>query len=300
VRVRVLILGGTGMLGHKLFQQARDRFRDTWCTIRGSLDVAGLAQIGLGEPADRVLEHIDVMDWPSIAKVVDELRPDVLVNCVGVIKQRREAGMPLRAITLNSLLPHRLADMLTRLHGRLVHISTDCVFSGNRGHYREDDTPDPQDLYGRSKLLGEVTYGNAITLRTSMIGRELRAHRSLLEWVLQQNNRTIRGYRRALFSGLTTNELSRVICNIIADFPTLNGLFHVASERVTKYDLVRLIVASYGLNTRVEPDDAFFCDRSLVGDRFAEATGYRCPSWPELVDELRADRTPYSDWLRRL
>jgi dTDP-4-dehydrorhamnose reductase len=296
---RVLIMGGTGMLGHKVFQLARSRFPETWCTIRGRREDSGLETIGLAAPAEAVCEHVDVMDWASVDRVLGELRPDVVVNCVGIVKQRAEAKAAIPSITINALLPHRLAAALAAWDGRLVHISTDCVFSGSRGHYTENDHPDAQDLYGRSKLLGEVTDARTVTLRTSMIGRELREHRSLLDWVLQQNGRTIRGYRRALYSGLTTNELAQVICRIIEDRPALSGLYQVTSDTITKYDLLQLIVKAYGLDTQVEPDDDFFCDRSLVGDRFREATGYRCPSWPQLVAALCADPTPYPHWQRQ-
>lgn len=290
---RVLVLGGTGMLGHKVFQHARQRFPETWCTIRGRRANSGLERIGLAIPADAVREHVDVTDWATVESVLRQLQPDVVINCVGIVKQREEAKAAVPSITINALLPHRVADALAAWNGRLVHVSTDCVFSGDRGHYTEADPADAKDLYGRSKLLGEVAAGNAITLRTSMIGRELREHRSLLDWVLQQNGRTIMGYRRAWYSGLTTIELARVICRVIQDHAGLRGLYQVTSETITKYDLLNLIVDAFGLNTRVEPDDEFFCDRSLVGERFRLATGYLVPPWSQLVNDLRDDPTPY-------
>jgi len=293
---RVLVLGGTGMLGHKVFQHARERFPETWCTIRGRLENSGFERIGLATPADAVREHVDVTDWATVAGVLRELQPDVVINCVGIVKQREEARAAVPSIAINALLPHRIAEALAAWNGRLVHVSTDCVFSGDRGQYTEADPADAKDLYGRSKLLGEVTAGNAITLRTSMIGRELREHRSLLDWVLQQNGRTIKGYRRAFYSGLTTNELARVIGRVIQDHAGLSGLYQVTSETITKYDLLKLIVAAFGLATQVDPDDEFFCDRSLVGERFRLATGYRSPSWPQLVKDLRDDPTPYQAW----
>lgn len=292
---RVLILGGTGMLGHKVFQHARSRSSETWCTIRGRREESGLERLGLGTPPERICERVDVMEWGVVRALLHDLRPDVVVNCVGIVKQRAEAKAAIPSIAVNALLPHRLADAIGGWNGRLVHISTDCVFSGRRGQYTEDDVPDPEDLYGRSKLLGEVTAGHAVTLRTSMIGRELREHRSLLDWLLQQNGRTIKGFRRAYFSGLTTNELARVICRVIEEHPGLTGLYQVTGETTTKYDLLNLIVRTFGLDIRVEPEDTFFCDRSLVGTRFRDATGYRCPSWTSLVADLYADPTPYQE-----
>lgn len=299
LNVRVLILGGTGMLGHKVLQHALTRDADVWCTIRGSRAESGLDAVVADGTAARIVEGIDAINWPDVEGVLREIRPRVVVNCVGIVKQRPEAKAAIPSITINALLPHRLAAALSDWNGRLVHISTDCVFSGRRGHYTEDDLPDAEDLYGRSKLLGEVAGPNAVTLRTSMIGRELREHRSLLDWALQQDGQTIRGFRRAFYSGLTTNELARVIWRLIEEHPDLSGLYQVASGTITKYDLLRLIVDIFGLETRVEPDDTFFCDRSLVGDRFREATGYRCPPWPALVRELHADPTPYRRWQRQ-
>lgn len=286
------------MLGHKVFQRMRERFPDTWCTIRGSRSSFGGPGSSLFALPAAVVEHVDVMDWTAVDAILQNLRPDVVVNCVGIVKQRAEAKAALPSIMVNALLPHRLAATLAAWQGRLVHISTDCVFRGRRGHYTEDDPSDAEDLYGRTKFLGEVSEANAITLRTSMIGRELREHRSLLDWLLQQNGRIIRGYRRAFYSGLTTNELANVIVDLIDAHPTLTGLYQVTSDTITKYDLLRLIVETFGLDIRVEPEDRFFCDRSLVGEKFNTATEYRCPPWPALVRALQADPTPYNDWAR--
>lgn len=293
--MRLLILGATGMLGHKVLQHALTQPVETFCTIRGALAGSGLDRLRLDLPSHTVVPGIDAMNWDEVHEVLRDLRPDVVVNCVGIVKQRSDAKAAVPSITLNALLPHRLADALAPWRGRLVHISTDCVFSGRRGSYSEADVPDAEDLYGRSKLLGEVVGGHAITLRTSMIGRELREHRSLLDWLLQQQGKTIRGFRRALYSGLTTNELARVILKVVREHGGLNGLYQVTSDTISKYDLLRLIVDTFGLDVHVEPDDVFFCDRSLRGERFRDATGYRCPPWPELVADLHGDSTPYPD-----
>ena len=296
--MRILVLGGSGMLGHKMFQTLGQRFPDTWCTIRGRVAGSLLARIPLFTDSTRIVENVDVMALGAVDDHLAALRPDVVVNCVGIVKQRGEAKAAIPSITVNSLLPHRLAAALQPWNGRLVHISTDCVFNGRRGRYTEDDLPDAEDLYGRSKALGEVTESNALTLRTSMIGRELTGHRSLLDWVLAQQGRTISGYRRAFYSGVTTNELASVVGRLIEERPALSGLYQIASDTITKYDLLRLIVDAYGLDIEVVADDAFFCDRSLVGARFAAAAGYHCPPWPALIAALREDATPYEAWTR--
>lgn len=293
------MLGAGGMLGHKVLQQMRARFPETWCTLRGQRADPALAPIARELSASRVIERLDAMDWRGVEGVLHDIRPHVVINCVGIVKQRNEAKAAIPSIAINSLLPHRLAAAASAWGGRLVHVSTDCVFSGRRGRYTEHDQSDAEDLYGRSKFLGEVAEPNAVTLRTSMVGRELREHRSLLDWLLQQEGRTIRGYRRAFYSGVTTIELASVILRVVEQHPALSGVYQVTSDTITKYDLLRLVVEAFGLDIRIEPDDEFFCDRSLVGDRFRAATGYRCPPWPALIAALKADPTPYTrEWAR--
>ncbi len=169
---------------------------------------------------------------------------------------------------------------------RLIHISTDCVFSGKRGKYREEDLPDAADLYGRSKLLGEITGGRALTLRTSMIGHELAGRHSLLEWFLAQQGKAVAGYRHAIFSGLTTRRLAELIATLIADFPDLCGLYHVAGEAISKFELLSLVRGCFGLDIEIVPEDDFVIDRSLDSTRFVQATGIARPQWAEMIAQL--------------
>jgi dTDP-4-dehydrorhamnose reductase len=213
------------------------------------------------------------------------------VNCIGIVKQRSAGSQAIPSIEVNALFPHRLA-LLCRGHGtRLIHISTDCVFSGRRGNYNEGNLPDATDIYGRSKLLGEVTEGNALTLRTSMIGRELTRKASLLEWFLSQAGQ-IKGYRRAIFSGFTTSELARIIERLIAQFPEAAGLYHVSSEPISKYDLLCLVRDRMRPGVHITPDDELQCDRSLDSTRFQTRFGYKPPKWETMIDELAQDRRP--------
>jgi dTDP-4-dehydrorhamnose reductase len=290
----VLVLGAAGMLGHKVFQRlsascetvaaVRSRWEELPDAVRQVLPRAQTRNIG------------DAGNWETLAVRLDEMRPAVVVNCIGIIKQRSEAKSALPSLTINSLLPHRLAEHVATWDGRLIHFSTDCVFNGRRGNYREDDQSDAEDLYGKSKFLGEVATGNAVTLRTSIIGRELTGHRSLLDWFLSQHGASVRGFRRAIYSGITTNEMAKVVEMVISHFPGLSGLFQVVSEPITKYDLLGLLRDAYGRDIAIEPDDREVCDRSMNGDRFRKATGWQAPAWPELVRHLAADTTPYSHW----
>jgi len=230
----------------------------------------------------RIITGINVENQDSLIEVFSAIRPDVVVNCIGLIKQLADCNDPLVTIPINALLPHRLAALCKTTGTRLIHVSTDCVFSGERGHYVETDFPDAHDLYGRSKLLGEVEYPHAITLRTSLIGHELSTHHSLVSWFLSQEN-SVKGYTNAIFSGLPTVELSRVVKDFILPRPDLSGLYHVASPAINKFELLELIASVYNKKISIVPDASVRIDRSLNADKFRAAAGYVSPEWPELV-----------------
>jgi dTDP-4-dehydrorhamnose reductase len=293
---KVVALGGAGMLGHKMFQVLRERFSDVFCTVREDVRKPPFDRVELLQ-GDDVIPGVDVTDFSAIEAMLSAIRPEYVVNCVGVIKQRAEAISPIPSITINSLLPHKLAQMAARWGGRVVHFSTDCVFSGKRGGYTEEDHSDAEDLYGKTKFLGEMAVANALTLRTSIIGRELTEHRSLLDWFLAQNHKTVRGYRRVIYSGVTTNYLAELVASVIQEHPGLNGLYQVASEPISKYDLLCLLREAYQLDVRIEPDDLEVSDRSMRCDALREAIDYKCPPWPVLARQLAEDNTPYEKWL---
>jgi dTDP-4-dehydrorhamnose reductase len=278
-----------------MVQLLRERFADVRCTIRGRVaESAVLARVPfLGSG---VYEGVDVNDWPSLEALLAREQPPVLINCTGVIKQRAEAQDPVASIAVNALLPHRLAAVAAVWGGRVIHFSTDCVFSGRKGNYREDDPCDAEDVYGRSKWLGELTAPHTVTFRTSIIGRELRHGTGLLEWFLSRQGERIGGYRRAIYSGVTTNHLANLTADTIRDRPALAGLYQVAAAPISKYELLLLLRDAFGLAVDIGPDDSVACDRSLDGGRFHAATGYVAPPWPELVAELANDPTPYQDW----
>jgi dTDP-4-dehydrorhamnose reductase len=168
---------------------------------------------------------------------------------------------------------------------RLIHMSTDCVFDGQQGRYTEADVSNAQDLYGRSKFLGEVDYPHAVTLRTSIIGHELGSHHGLVDWFLSQKQ-GVKGFSRAVFSGLPTVELARVMRDYVIPNPGLRGVYHVSAEPIDKYSLLKILAEVYGKNIPIEPDDKLVIDRSLDSTRFRQATGYRPPTWPELVRRM--------------
>lgn len=292
--MRVLILGGSGMLGHKLWQTFTDRF-DTYVTFRQS--PSAYARYGIFDGA-RTLGHVSSVDLDSLMRVFGEVRPEVVINCIGIVKQDAAATNHVASINVNALFPHRLAALSRAAGARLIHLGTDCVFSGRKGNYVETDAPDAEDLYGRTKLLGEVDYENCLTIRTSMIGRELSSAHGLIEWFLSQQGKTVRGYRQAIFSGFTTLALSEIIASIITDHPQLRGVWHVASEPINKFDLLTLVKEAAKLDIRIEPDETFVCDRSLNDTRFHQATGFAPPSWSDMILRLFQDSTPYTEFRR--
>jgi len=295
--VRIVVLGGAGMLGHKMFQVLRERFPGTICTTRQDVRHPPFDKVDLLQ-GDDVIRGVEVMDFDRVQKVLEEIRPDFIVNCVGIVKQRDAARAAIPSITINSLLPHKLAAFAEKWGGRVIHPSTDCVFNGQRGNYTETDASDAEDLYGKSKFLGELHCDNGLTLRTSIIGRELAGHRSLLDWFLSQNGKTVRGFRRVIYSGVTTNQLSEVVAMIIRQFPALHGLYQVVSQPISKYDLLCKIRDAHRVDINIIPDELEVSDRSMSGERFRKATGYVSPSWDELTAQLANDPTPYTDWLQ--
>jgi dTDP-4-dehydrorhamnose reductase len=286
--VRVLVLGASGMLGHKMLQVLSQRF-ETFGTTRSAAN--GLDRVAPG--AQAILEGVSARNLASVVGAFATARPDVVVNCIGIVKQLDEAKNSIASIEVNSLFPHQLASISMANEAQLVHVSTDCVFSGKKGGYTEDDTPDPLDIYGRSKLLGEVGEDSALTIRTSIVGRELHGAHGLVEWFLGQNGTAVRGFTRAIFSGWSTGALARAIGDVIERQPSLTGLRHVAAAPIAKYDLLCQLRDAFDLDVVIEPDDALECDRSLDGSRFAAETGIVAPAWSEMVDDIHRDSSFY-------
>ena len=277
--MKVLILGATGMLGNAVLRVlSEERTLD----VRGTIRADSSRRLFSAELANQLISGVDVEDADSLVSVLCKVEPDVVINCVGVVKQLAQADDPLQALPINALLPHRLAKLCSLGRARLVQISTDCVFDGAKGGYLESDKSDATDLYGKSKFLGEVDYPNAVTLRTSIIGHELGNPHSLVDWFLAQHG-TCRGFSNAIFSGLPTVELARVIRDFVLPAPSLRGLYHVAAAPINKFELLTLVKEVYQKEIEITLDGSLKIDRSLDASRFNEATGYKPPAWPELI-----------------
>jgi dTDP-4-dehydrorhamnose reductase len=279
----VLVLGASGMLGSavlRLFSQT-DGY-----TTTGTLRSEDAAQLLPKDVQKFVVAGIDVEDMESLKNLLELINPEIVINCIGLVKQLSDANNPLAALPINSLYPHKLAMLCVESSARLIHISTDCVFAGTKGMYTEDDITDAQDLYGISKRLGEVDCPNAITLRTSIIGHELKGNRSLINWFLAQAG-PVKGFKKAIFSGLPTIELAKIIRDYVIPNPHLTGVFHVSAAPINKYDLLCLVAAIYEKDIEITEDNEFEIDRSLDSSRFRNATGFNPPTWPELIASMR-------------
>ncbi len=282
--MRVLVLGASGMLGNAMIRILSEK--KDW-EVFGTIRSDRVKRFFSPEIADHLVIGGDVENIDSLINIFGEVKPAVVINCIGLIKQLADADDPLLALPINAILPHRLARLCKVAGARFIHVSTDCVFSGAGKGYTEDDIPDATDLYGRSKLLGEVHYKNAVTLRTSIIGHELQSCHGLIDWFLSQHGQC-KGYSRAFFSGLPTVAFAEIVRDVIIPQQGLSGLYHVAANSISKLDLLRLVAEIYGKSIEIIPDDNLVIDRSLNSDRFQAATGYVAPAWPELIRKMHS------------
>lgn len=284
---RIVVLGANGMLGNAVLRFfAMNPDYEVHGTLRNWSSVHELQSMA---PSARMVPGVNVESLDSLTQLFANIQPNIVINCIGIVKQLVEANDPLIIVPINALLPHRLARLAQVAGARLVHISTDCVFSGSKGNYVEGDTPDAYDLYGRSKLIGEVDYPNAITLRTSIIGHELVGNRSLIDWFLSQTGE-VQGYKKAIFSGLPAVEIARIINEYVIPNNDLHGLYHVSAEPINKYDLLSLVSNEYGKEIIIHQNNDLVIDRSLNSDRFRSLTNFKPEPWAELINRMHKFR----------
>jgi dTDP-4-dehydrorhamnose reductase len=277
------------MLGHKLWQVLSTQFETnvTFRTSRQNYERYGIFD------SHYTHGYISAENIDDIIRLVGDVRPTVVINCIGLVKQRPTGQEIRRSILVNSLFPHRLSEICHASGAKMIQISTDCVYSGNKGGYLESDVADPVDLYGRTKLLGEIAERGHLTIRTSMIGRELEHTQGLLEWFLGQQGQSVSGFTKAIFSGFTTLALARIVADIIENHPTLQGIYHISADPISKYDLLMLIKEIYDVDTEIVPNVDHQIDRSLNSDLFRQATGITIPDWREMIEAMRRDETSY-------
>jgi len=280
---KVLILGVTGMLGHALFFYFRNNSQYTVYGTARALEP--LVSIVKSDFSDQLIDKVHAEHFDTLKKVIERIRPDYVVNCIGIIKQLPVSKNPLISIYMNSLLPHKIAELCGEIGSRLIHFSTDCVFNGRKGNYIESDLSTAEDLYGKTKYLGEVNYSHCVTLRTSIIGHELKGKLGLVEWFLSQIN-PVQGYVNALYSGFPTVEIARVLDEFIFQNDELHGLYHLSSEPISKYELLKLIARQYEKDIKIIPFFDIYINRSLDSSRFKNLTGYKSPTWPDLIKNM--------------
>ena len=282
------------MLGHKLVQVLGPRF-DAFSTIRGVF--SDIECLGIFDRS-RTIEKIDATKFDSVRRALESTQPDVVINATGLVKQLPLSKDIVQTLLVNSIFPHLLAEVARELGFRLITVSTDCVFSGSKGNYSESDLPDATDLYGRSKQLGELTEPKCLTLRTSMIGREIGSSHGLIEWLLSKKGK-VKGYTNAIFSGFPTLILAELMADIVEHHPDLEGLYHFSSDPIRKFELLMLIKERLGLEIEIEEFSDFRIDRSLDSSRFRKATGFQPLPWNRMVDRMFSDPMRYED-LRRI
>ncbi len=293
--MKLLILGADSMQGHKMFQMLGDVYPETYGTISGKASAEPLNRVPFFQ-TDKVIPEVSPMDFQCLERIIKKIRPDWVINCLRVATHGSEVAPPILSITVNSLLPHRLAELSAAQGAKLMHFSSDCVFAGTQGFYTEENIPDATHAYGQTRLLGDVKDDNTLVLRSSVIGRELTGHHSLLDWFLLQKGKSIKGFTRAIYSGLSSIETARVVQMILEKTPSLTGLYHVASDPINKYELLRLAQDAFHVDVAIHKEEGFFMDRSLNAEKFKAATGYSAPSWSAMMKELAEDNEQYNVW----
>lgn len=285
---KILILGANGMLGGSLHRYFSNTENSVVGTVRSKAALEQLADIGF----DNIISGIDVKDYAILESTIFEIKPDYVFNCIGLIKQLSQSELPVPAIEINSLLPHKIAEICTKNDSRLIHFSTDCVFSGRMGSYIESSVPDATDIYGRSKLLGEVSYDKHLTLRTSIIGHELNSNISLVDWFLSQND-SVKGFSNAIFSGLPTCYIAEFLEKYVICNPDLAGMYHLSAEPIDKYNLLLLIKDKYKIELEVIDYPDFVIDRSLNSDSLRDLLNFQPPAWPDLIEKMNDEFNDY-------
>jgi dTDP-4-dehydrorhamnose reductase len=284
--MRVLILGGNGMIGHKLYQVISYNYSDTWVVLKRNLEDVTFSEIFNKE---KVIDNFDLVHFDKLNSILDKLLPDVIVNAAGITIRRGINEYKHTSILVNSALPHFLDNWTKNNHKRLIHFSTDCVFSGKNGFYNETSLTDAEDLYGRTKALGEVFSQNALTLRGSMIGRELENKTELLEWFLNQNEPAVKGFTNVIYSGITTIRMANYVHKIIRDFPDMHGIYNISSYSITKFDLLNIFNMYFKKEAYIIPDNIYSSNKDLDSTKFFKETGFIKPNWEELIEELLID-----------
>ena len=291
--MRILILGGNGMIGHKMYQTISKIHKDTWITLRKSLSNYSYSDIYNPE---KVIDNIDLINFQIISKQLNKINPDIIINACGITIRRGIETLKSNSIILNSALPHFLNEWVTSNNKRLIHFSTDCVFTGAKGDYLDNDNKDAYDLYGSTKSMGEVIDSKyAITLRGSMIGSELENKTELFEWFLKQKNKEIKGFNKVIYSGITTTKMAEIVLKLIDQYPNLSGVYNISSKPISKFELLKLWNDFFDINANIEIDKSYTSNKNLISDNFFRTISMEQPDWVELSSQLKIDNLLYNN-----
>ena len=285
--MKILILGGNGMIGHKMYQTISKIHKDTWVTLRKSLTSYSYSEIYNPE---KVIDNIDLINFQTISNQLNKINPDIVINACGITIRRGIETLKSNSIILNSALPHFLNEWVTSNNKRLIHFSTDCVFTGAKGDYLDNDNKDAYDLYGSTKSMGEVIDSKfAITLRGSMIGGELENKTELFEWFLKQKNKKIKGFNKVIYSGITTTKMAEIVLKLIDQYPNLSGVYNISSKPISKFELLNLWNNLFDINANIEIDNSYTSNKNLISDIFYRTISMEQPDWVELSSQLNID-----------
>jgi len=290
--MNIVILGASGLIGHKLFEKLPAQFDKVYAVMHRTREE--LKQFDLFRDNPNVIYNVDVLEFKKLTGILTALQADVVLNCVGITKRKEEINIPSLAIETNSLYPHKLADWAKENNARVIHFSTDCVFDGSIGDYDEDSPTTGKDAYGLTKAMGEIRYDHCLTIRSSFIGQELLGKSELLEWFLNQKSPTIKGFTKAFYSGVSTIYMCKVVADIIKNYPDISDLHTLARPTpISKYDLLCLAKEAYGSDVEIIPDDSFEIMPTLNGSKLAKKMNLEVPSWKEMMHELASENKNY-------
>ena len=287
--MRILILGGNGMIGHKMYHTISKIHKDTWVTLRKNIKSYTYSEI---YNSDKVIDNIDLSNFKILLNQLNLINPDVVLNACGITIRRGINVSVSNTIILNSALPHFLNEWVTTNNKRLIHFSTDCVFTGAKGDYLDNDKIDAFDLYGSTKSMGEVIDSkHSITLRGSMIGRELENKTELFEWFLKQKNKKIKGFSNVIYSGITTTKMAEIVLKLINQYPYLSGVYNISSKPISKFELLILWNNLFDINANIEIDNSYTSNKNLISDNFYRTVSMEQPDWVELSSQLNIDNS---------
>jgi dTDP-4-dehydrorhamnose reductase len=282
--MRILILGADGMIGHKIAQSLED-----FELILASRKSISSKSIGIIN--GKMVLHNLITD--SLDLLLDNTTPDIIINCAGITTRRGVEDNIVNTELLNSDLPHKLDSWANLNSKKLIHFSTDCVFSGNRGNYLDNDFADAEDIYGKSKALGEVNSPNTLTIRCSMIGRELYNFTELFEWLKKNKNKKIEGYSKVFYSGITTVRMGKILNQILNKNLNLSGIYNISSTPISKFDLLVKLSKAFNLNVDIKQNKNNKSNKVLISEKFTEITGIYPPNWDDLISEFEEDCNKY-------